>query len=75
MSPILPWNAQWNDFAPSRTMIMAAVKLSLRDDLLQHDPAEIPRAGLVVSTILSMSTFAVLAVCLSKSIDDYVQLT
>lgn len=28
--------------------------------------AEIPRAGLVVSTILSMLTMGVLAVCLSK---------
>lgn len=45
--------------------MMAVVNLSRRDGL-QHVPAEIPRAGLVVSTILSMFTFAVLAVCLSR---------
>lgn len=42
---------------------MEMVNLSLRDS---HVPAEVPRAALVISTILSMVTFAVLAVCLSK---------
>ncbi|KUJ18959.1 uncharacterized protein LY89DRAFT_732491 [Mollisia scopiformis] len=49
---------------------MAVVKQSLRQDLLQHVPAEIPTAGLVVSTILSMFTFAVLAVCLTRRIQS-----
>lgn len=37
--------------------------LTIRD---APSPAAIPRAGLVVSTILSMLTMSVLAVCLSK---------
>lgn len=54
---------------------MAVVKLSLRQDVLQHVPADIPSAGLVTSTVLSMFTFAVLAVCISEFAHQYSDLT
>lgn len=33
---------------------------------INHVPAEIPRVGMVISTILSMLTISVLAVCFSE---------
>lgn len=62
-----PPNARWDHFVRNRTIVMAVVNLPRQDDL-QHAPAEVPRAGLVISMILSMFTFAVLAVCLTRRV-------
>ena len=50
---------------------MAVLRLFPRDALVQPVPAAVPTAGLVVSTVLSMITIAVLAVCFSEFIHIY----
>ena len=49
--------------------MMALLRMQTRAvgaDPVNHVPADIPRAGMVISTILSMLTISVLAVCFSK---------
>lgn len=49
--------------------MMALLRMQTRAvgaEPVNHVPADIPRAGMVISTILSMLTISVLAVCFSK---------